>query len=691
MALTLENHHNHSVHNGVYNQKILGFLGNVFQTEKIGLAGYIFGGQYIQTQFPSTPVHQAEEIDVAKIKRELGGQLLHLELILNYCLTQGDSTLYTLLGAMGSGKSSSLQFVFNSLAQTHKEKFYHIYINFNEGYTNEDVNKSYSRFLKSLLKKLKSNIHTFILKNDDVIPIIYSTIKDGFIDYDYFYDFRETIIEKNWIKKPLEDKITNLFNYVKEDSNSDIEDEIVGLMELLRLINEKYLSPNSFVFFTCYDNIDKFTPNLQVKILKFILQAQRASKVRCILPLRRSTFSKIKLRAQLSNQNINQTGPAPVEVVIKIIDQVLKDWETIKLDYGFDEEISSSIYNRFVHVGNELSNFTRTRDLFELLSGKSIKIGLKIVLRLFITNFIPWYEDPTDAGGQYGRSILIPFQYENSYLCDILKSDHNDKQICNIFTIPKTNEIHFLKIRILQLLKNYEEMPDERKVSKVISIIDDALGRKYTDEQYLNTLNDLLYDERPLIGGERRAKYKSYTELEDINDVLRLTELGEGYLKLLGNVRYVQEMLFQLDLPTIHSNEIGDNISSRFSSLRDYLYFLSDLDTEETLAFNKYSIDKSIIKVFKPQPITHYTIYNIAKAFMNISTNEVTDNEKEKKKLNPQYQYFLTLRKDLLDECGRYSNLIYGILNDKPYNNRKLNSLYNKYQNRLRNTDPNKW
>ena len=151
-------------------------------------------------------------------------------------------------------------------------------------------------------------------------------------------------------------------------------------------------------------------------------------------------------------------------------------------------------------------------------------------------------QEPKSVHGQFGRSLLTPFYFENRYLKQVLKSTASDHEIINIFSLYDDKRIDFLKIRILQLLKNFETNSESRRVYKLYDIISGALESiTYTKDDFLFAFNDLMFDERPLIGGEKRAKYSDFQDIFDTNDILRLTELGVNYLRLLGNTRYIQE------------------------------------------------------------------------------------------------------------------------------------------------------
>jgi len=669
MNLRFNNSYDFSSHNERYNKTIANFINNVFQTETVGLAGYVKGGEYSnEDRFSFTPVYKEDELNAGRVKSALEIEVLEFEKVLNYIISEGDSTLYTLIGAMGSGKTSSIEYTIKNLKESNKNILY-VYVNFNPGYSQDNIDGAFYEFLSNLLDKLKAKLHKII--NDffpEILTSFEDAIKDDYESHYYFYDFREQVLSRDWEGLVDEKKVSKIYSYIKGKSVGSIEMELRGIMHFLFLIKHEYSLNNEILMFACYDNVDKFPPALQLKILKFILNTQRESKVTCLLPLRRSTFTKFRNRAALSFQNINQVGPKPVEVVIKIIEKVIEDFDKHFADNGFSKHIGSCLKDRLTDVYKHLSSDTRTKILFSHLSGKSIKIGLRLARNLFVTNYVRYDEPPENQNAQYGRSLLLPSRIEGYRSDGLINTQGRDSIIINLFSSVNRNTINLLKVRVLQLLDNFVEYPESRRVCKIIDILEHSI--ECSKDEIIIVLNSLLFDERPLIGGEHRAYYENQEEVVQVNDILRLTELGKGYLKLLGDARYVQEMLFQLEHEDIKKATYDDTIQDRFRALRHYLYIVNDLDVFETNRFAEWSRDNNFFDIFIPSPISSYIIYHLSYAYIGIATTRNTRTGEEE------------IKRSFYEGFEQWSNLIFAAKKSDP-DNERLTKIYERFRRLL--------
>lgn len=612
--------------NNFYIAETQNLIENIFQSEKILENTYLNCSLKTSDrnyQLPSTNLEVLNDqfdTESSLTKKIFNGSY---ERLVSESVLYGKYNTYVLCGAMGSGKSSTKNFIANEIRKDFDSKIEFLFLDFNEGYTS----KNDQELLKEVTKEYFFKIKTILFENENLkkqtalfVDFLFKSDKLP-QEYSSFINLRRRL-RKNGVKYntfTVNDKIDLLDEHVETVSNKD-RVKIKLYMRLLNYINKRIFKEYSRIVLIL-DNIDRLPPSCQYNILEDMLCYNKISKVKTLIALRRSTFIKFNSRAALSFGYIHHLGPGPVNVILNRINFALRN----KL-YGnvTNSQYSNSIEQRLKISKNELEDSESIfRKVFSSISGNSVRLGLSLFPRVFFTNLISFQEAP--KGRDLVRSLLC---YENNMSLD-------DGYIANVFCEPSTNKFSLLQLRILQALFNLEKNKtpeNERTVVRIrqkLKNLYDGLNISFSDEKYRKTLNYLLLDRRPLIGCSYMPFFESVEDLTKRDDVLRLTEIGKHYYEeVIFSISYLQESFESILWPEeTTAKEINDSVTERFKFLRMCLREVLSTDLEEigyyedNEHFNK-SHDNSI-SLIAPKIIAQSasSFINIASSIINNSDN----------------------------------------------------------------------
>ncbi|WP_282044011.1 P-loop NTPase fold protein [Winogradskyella flava] len=593
-------------------------LEDFFCPEGLSSEGYLPVGVYnkkLAERFSTSSENQENIFAQSKGFENIGEFSLYENLLASHILYGRMRTL-VISGAMGSGKSTTIDFILESLKSSDigKENII-IKLDFNKGFSSRNIDEIYESFLRDLYAKLKTEIVKNFAKlglSDDFLKIVDKEYKA----YTHFYDFsfeKLYLNDKSWRDSDEMTKIYLLLKYI-ETKATRLEHQVEMVMKLLNYFGEKLTQFNARVIIF-YDNIDKLPPVAQFNILNKIIAFNHIANITKLIAIRRSTKAKLDQiierestsivgnRAQTVYGHIYHHGPSPWKLYQKKVEILEERIENISLFKHLSPNIKKSIKIRAHEVKNELEK--RHSDLKKAIyciSGESNRLGLTLASRNFCNGIYP-FDDKILNSRSLVRSIYCGFNQDN-----IISS--KDEFVANIFSNNKY-EFDIINFLIFQIIQQ-ENLKENPKLNS-IHLYDFLLHHfEYRNNEIIDALNYLLKDKRALIGGQYYPNYKNSDELYRIDDDLRITELGERYFKELiekGTI-YIQTCLFSLKWDfgsdKVHRDQLSNRLDFLIKMLHEAMeveqnkHMLYLINREEFTNVPEYKFESIICKVCLP-------------------------------------------------------------------------------------------
>ncbi|BEV03318.1 hypothetical protein [Chryseobacterium gambrini] len=552
MILKIENYHSYFKENYNYNIDISAFITELLETNSFGRIGYKISElnnftttkrHYYFNQAQNRKEYLKPQIDDHILNNFLKYEYLGpLEFSLaSYLLNPNiEYDVFVLTGALGSGKSSlsnyTLDFIENSnltsedLLHFPKSGLIHR-VNFNEHFNSDNKYEIVEEFKLLLISKVTSlveSIHKNELFINNFIEIIDSKKNER---YNLFSDYSRKLRNSNL--KTEEQKFDFLLNWLNNfDSNLSYKLRLISY--LLAFIKEFKGNAKKVDFIILFDNIDKLNDDAQMEILNIIFSFSIKLNIKILVPMRLTTFGKIKGNGSYSFAVFQNTGQLPVSIFGERIKHFLANKEEYNLDTKVSKEYHSDLISKIDFINTQLlddTNLNRLTNFFTSISGNSIRRGLFISERFFVNSAFS-YKDKTLYQDEFLKALLVA-DTENC------KMYGNDRLINNIFSTTENNN-SLLKVRILQILDFFRENNWVCKMSLILSQI--SLFEEYSNEEILDAINDLITYTRRLVYIEGVKEYTDYSNLsQSMNDVVHITYSGIEYLNtLIYNTVFLQ-------------------------------------------------------------------------------------------------------------------------------------------------------
>lgn len=614
-------------------ESVSSLLDDYFAPERLdALDSYIPIGEYNEAQAKTYSTDGGSQINITKaidkVSIAFPKEFSPYENILFSHFFYGTQKTYVISGAMGSGKSSSVNYVLDfSMGQEEYKDTFYIKIDFSEGYAfnkMSDVDRALDVFRENLFEILKAEliekIAKFTLATDFLLHI-----QKNYRKFPRYYDLQfENITThyEHWAEMQENEKVFYIFKYIDEKCKNDLETKVEMLMYFLKYINT-FLENKKIRAIIFYDNIDKLPPAIQRAILLKITSYNEISRVIKIITARRSTKAKLdkirdnthflSSRAQYPYGHIYHHGPSPTHLFISKLKKIINEIQSIKILSSIDVGYKNQIVARANEVLEKLNSNSQFQEIFSSISGECNRIGLTLATRPFCNYVIP-YNDKSLNQQSLTRTLFVSTNINNRMSLD-------DKYVCNLFS-DGDYKFSYINIVILSLLKKASKEDFLSKYSNVVNIYDILLEYcHYTSHEIVTALNYLMSDKRALVGGEYFPGYEDADQLLRSNDKLRVTELGDKYFSQLYKVGspYIETCLLSVKWPFLSKEyPTNDTILNRFKDLRACVQCVKQEEDDRIVYFEDFN-RKVFTFDFNSKSIAVTLGKNICHSLMNIS------------------------------------------------------------------------
>lgn len=594
--------------NHEYNANIRTFVDQMFSEQGVGESGYVKIGEYKKHERVFSPSSESiyeelshDEIDFSSFSEG--------ERIVISNLLYGEKTNYVLAGAMGAGKTALLNYLKEKLESEFENSCSVFYLNFHEGIPDSaQVSEIIAIIKESLYGKLKPKLRKVILGRNLFQQIIEKIEKNEKDKCDYLISFLKFRKKPEWFTCTDDDKLDLLYEFI-DDKSQLIDIKLNHLMQLARIVNVLLNKINSRLLFF-FDNIDRLSARVQIKILDDIISKNEISNVRSLIALRRSTFKKFFKNGNFDYGYFHHHGPFP----IRIIKSRLKYWEKNIDSHNLTKDLSleyrNALKERIGYVKDDLkSGYSYTEKFIHSLAGRSVRVGLCFAKRVFINNIIP-YNEKSLYENYIARSILIG---------ERKTMNGKDPLIVNLFASSSNYSFSLIKIRILQLLLEFRKDPSNCKPRRIIRILD--ILRIKDDDEIYEAFNQLLDTQRPLIWMDTISKFSDKEQMYTSDEVVYLTEIGEAYFKgLLKDPNYLQECFINTTWGERYNTfDIEDSFYHRFDFMYKCISRILDEDEEHLNLYQEhYRVRENFTKINDLKYVSIWVGYNCAKYYLGI-------------------------------------------------------------------------
>ncbi|MHC1775698.1 MAG: hypothetical protein AB9834_09825 [Lentimicrobium sp.] len=642
MIIKLANYSHFHKDNKAYNTDITPFIKELFETYTTGRINYIIS---IRENFLSTKRHHyfnslegnkqhlfpqpdIEEMNYSQYK---GLGPLEFSLASYLLNSKIGYNVIVLTGALGSGKTCLCDYTLNYISTSLQDENYELFfpkdgiihkIDFNELFDESLKDELVIEFKLLMISKLTSlieKIHEQELFIEQFIQKVKSKENER---YELFSDFVRLLNNENI--RTEKGKFSFLLDWLnKYDINLSYKLRLISY--LLSSIKDIKNKSNINDFIILFDNIDKLPDDAQIEILNIIFSFSVKLPIKLLIPMRLTTFGKIKGNGSYSFAVMQNTGQKPLYIFSRRIQHFIDNMTDYNLSNKISKLYHNDLLNKFSFIGSCIKDDieqSRLLNAYSAISGNSIRRGLFLAERLFVNSVI-FYSETKLYQDDFTRSLLLA-NNENG------KFSNDDRLVNNIFSSFQ-NENTLLKLRILQILNYFKENEINCNISLLISQI--SLFEEYSSLSILNAINDLMFYPRRLIYVDGVKNYSDENNLsQSMSDHISISITGVEYLNtLVYNIVYLQSCFVVINW----------KVPNAFKNI-DYLKLYID---------KIYLYDKS-----------NYTIY--LRNLLETRKSTITDF------ISPEYNYtLLSDRMKLIREC-----LYFLMLND-------LNQLAIYYEN----------
>jgi|GEM_PF-5899715 len=599
-------------HNQEYNRILSSISDEIFQTEKLDISGYVKVGEYREEEISKYAVPEAigsdeyrnfsTSNDKFNLESEIDNSILsEYEKNIIRLMMYGSYNTYILCGPLGSGKSSTTNYVIDFI-KTFICKSQGLFLNINfdfnqgwgEGLVNEndtETQKIIDKFKKDLFEKSKVIVSGYLVENvskiDSFLLYINSDI-DKKIKFSAFYDFWYDSLDENFANLSPLAKANRFLNYIKNTASIDISIDL--LMYFFAFLKDD-LSEREYILL-CYDNLDKLPILAQKKLFEYINSLNQISKVKCIIPLRRATFSRVNSYLHtnsdigaLSYGNRHHHGPKVSDVVKKRLEFWIDNIDISELTKNLNKNYKNALKKRLEHLFNDANNSKPYGIIsyLETLSGNSLRLGLSLCNKLVINNIIPYDSNENVPNSLFHKSLLVNSK-DNLMGLD---NSENGLKICHLFSLNQNFSL--LPYKILAVIATFQKKSIQKQIASIFDLFKSF--NIWSDEEIENALNFLLYVKRPLIWSDQSNGFANLNELQKSKANLFLTEIGDNYYtKLIYDLSYIQDALFSVKWSGVYVPSYIDirKDSERFDTILKCLKEMYYNDIENSKLSNEW-------------------------------------------------------------------------------------------------------
>lgn len=561
-----------------YNCEISSIITSLFSTEPVEENNYLLVGKYRKSEeyFSANGLIVDYKENLKRVPNY--NNISEYEKILISSLLHSKKSHLILAGGMGSGKSSTITYLKSFFEKQYSYKV--LYFNFNDGFNNFDSEvDSIDKFNNYFVNMLTNEI-VDILNDDDNLEQITNEICINRKKYPNFVRFIQIAHRKQWKDKPHVDKVDMFYEKTLDNEKNYINlnnaFKILGIYK--QLLKNK--NKNIYIFF---DNIDKLNPESQIKILNEIISHNQESKIKTLIAMRRCTYTRFNGRAALNNDYFHHHGHFPSTILLNKVRLAIDELSTSN-KWELKEKHYTNLKRRLHYVEKLISQNKSFRKYINYLTGRSSRLALELIHKLFINDYIPYDEKPKF------RSLLKDLFLE-PFTLDL---NQDENLVVNIFSDPNSGKFSILQVYIIYLFKDLKHK--EINFKSIINFLFLITQGLYTKLEILDHINNLLIVDRPLIWMDSYIFIESVEKMENINEKLRRTEIGYGYYNLIFDIDYFQHCVESVKSwkhdynPSHYQNDLKERIKFMYKCCQEIL-------NEEQFFYNNY---------LKKEPDTDY-------------------------------------------------------------------------------------
>jgi hypothetical protein len=270
---------------------------------------------------------------------------------------------------------------------------------------------------------------------------------------------------------------------------------------------------------------------------------------RCVVTVRPETFAAKNLtRSSVFMELEEQAGPRPDQVILHHIRKFLKQPEiyTAKIPYLKESQIDLlKSYLSTLLTLNEERRHGQSGILarfFEDVCGPSIRLGLRLADGLLIMDDELLWNIQNETLTLYHviRNLIRRGKPQYSIESGIGPHYHLVENLFDVRTVDENGRL-LVKARILAYLNL------QSKTGPTLGEFRNVLGNfGYSETDLIRqAVNDLLIVQRQLIRSDDRDGYQTAEEFQGSSATrISITDIGKNYLHLMGNMDYLQEVMF---------------------------------------------------------------------------------------------------------------------------------------------------
>lgn len=616
MIIKIENRKTYENYNQSFNIETRATIEEIFETETLGKIGYLLsnltdyrngGKKYPKQQtFISGKIIRPDyksEVKFYQRFEELGP----LEASFIRYILGIEYSVILLTGALGSGKSSLTKYCLDLIEKNIGNDKYKDYINifpihgkiiridFNEVFYEQDSKALMNEFQLLLIDRLTGAL-TQLLEDCNFIDDFISHIKQNYRNTGWESSFRKFIHKWNqqFEKKckDEDDKLEALLTWITDNEQSSIAYKLRLLTYIYKYLKKFYFDSKNVDFIILFDNIDKFPDDSQVNILNMIFSLYYKSGMKVILPVRLTTFGKIKGNGSYSFGVFSNKSASPIRTIRARIEHFIKNPE----QYIKTSEINHLIKKlKFINTNLKYKE-NRLKTSLHSFAGNSHRRGLYLSERMLINNVVA-YDEENPKIDHLIRSLIVSTNSE----CLI---NNNDRLISNILILPESGQNSLISIRILQILDYYVINNIYECTLQVLLSQLETIGG-WEESSILHAINYLLEYSKRLIFIEGVREYSDIRNLyQSVNDKVYITITGRLYLRyLMNDLEYIQSCFFKTNW----------TISKRFLNSDYFLPFIDNTIANLDSNKSKYRYNlssRSILEYLKS--LVEYKKYRIS-------------------------------------------------------------------------------
>lgn len=354
------------------------------------------------------------------------------------------------------------------------------------------------------------------------------------------------------------------------------------------------------------DNVDSLSADIQSKIVNLILRNVQSGGPQFIITVRPETFDRLGIGDHIFDL-VSQTGPYPYDVVMNRLSRFVHSPEKyVSASWVNSEELNiirqqaEKIYQVLISTSGQ----DAFREFLQNTCGNSIRSALVLATSMLVSI------------GAVNREITINYIIRNAIRNGLQQYHWNGTNIVhNLFRLIGNGQSSNLlvKLRILKLLAT-----DPSK-KKSLAEIKNIVSLFYDEAQIIEAINEMLLVNTQLLRSNTLDVF-SQGNPHDSSELLTLTEIGEGYLRLAKKIYYIQEMMLDCYVnPDYFPIEVS--VVKLVDTFNIVIYFLKELfrvDLEEVKSLVRRFGTKFYYDMYGTRLISAETIQSVHDEMLRI-------------------------------------------------------------------------